>query len=259
VTSRPKPYRWLAEYYDEFFSSFRYAIDAQREHVLGRILPEIERACDLACGTGITALKLARRGIRMYAVDQSPIMCRITREKAQRSAVRVRVLRADMRRLRLPEPVDLITCEGDAMNHVPRKRDLRTVAKSAARALRPGGYFFFDVNNALGFQTYWAGVLCFETPDVVLVMRDGHNREATKAWCDIDWFIRNGRSWQRQRERVQEVCWDFREIRGALRDAGFDQVRSWDAAPFFHDEIIGPGCRTVYLARKSRSMLVRDT
>ena len=34
-----RPYRWLAQYYDELLSSFRGPIDAAREHILGRILP----------------------------------------------------------------------------------------------------------------------------------------------------------------------------------------------------------------------------
>ncbi|MGP8173861.1 MAG: hypothetical protein ACLP7O_04860, partial [Terracidiphilus sp.] len=63
-----RPYRWLAQYYDELFSSFRFPIDAARERLLGRILPHVETACDLACGTGTTALALARKGIHMYAV-----------------------------------------------------------------------------------------------------------------------------------------------------------------------------------------------
>ncbi len=66
------PYRWLAQYYDEVFAGFRDPIDAARDRVLGPILPRVATACDLACGTGATALDLARRGIRTYAVDLSP-------------------------------------------------------------------------------------------------------------------------------------------------------------------------------------------
>ena len=113
------------------------------------ILPHVETACDLACGTGTTALILARKGINMYAVDLSPLMCRIAREKAGRARLPVRVLRADMRSFRLPESVDLVTCEYDALNHVPRRADLRMVAKAVERVLRPGGHFFFDVNTPL--------------------------------------------------------------------------------------------------------------
>ncbi|MBZ5546650.1 MAG: class I SAM-dependent methyltransferase [Acidobacteriia bacterium] len=249
-----RPYRWLAQYYDELFSPFRFPIDAARERVLGRILPHVETACDLACGTGTTALALARKGINMYAVDLSPQMCRLARAKAARARLPVRVLRADMRSFRLPEAVDLITCEYDALNHVPRRADLRVVAKAVARALRPGGHFFFDVNNSLGFERCWSGTVWLEKPSMAVVMRNGHNRQADRAWSDIEWFIRDGSCWRRRHERVEEVCWDSDEIRRIFQQTGFDQLRAWDAAPFFKDNpLTGPGCRTVYLARKSRS------
>lgn len=243
-------YRWLAQYYDELFQPFRPPIDAARKRVLARILPSVETACELACGTGTTALVLARKGIKVYAVDLAPLMCRLTREKAHRVGLRVRVLRADMRRFRLPEPVDLITCEYDAINHLPRTADLRLVAKAAERALRPGGHFFFDVNNSRGFERYWSGTVWIEKPGVAVVMRNGHNRHADRAWSEIEWFVRKGRCWQRHHERVEEVCWDPDEIRDTFRKTGFDQLRRWDAAPFWRNSRVGPGCRTIYLMRK---------
>jgi SAM-dependent methyltransferase len=249
-----KPYRWLAQYYDQLFSPFRSPLDAARNHVLGRILPHVQSACDLACGTGTTALTLARAGIKTFAVDFSPLMCRLARKKAVRARLPIRVLRADMRSFRLPEPVDLVTCEYDAVNHVPRRADLRKVAKAVARALRPGGHFFFDLNNSLGFERYWSGTVWVENPGVVAVMRNGHSRRADRAWSDIEWFIREGECWCRRHERVEEVCWNTDEIRHTLEQAGFDQVRTWDATPFFkNNPLINRGCRTVYLARKCRS------
>ncbi len=250
-TSANRPYKWLAEYYDHIFGAFREPIDAARRRVLGSIVHRVEIACDLACGSGTTALALAREGIRMFAVDVSPDMCRLARDKARRAGLPVRVLRADMRDFRLPEPVDLILCEYDALNHVPRKTDLRKVAKAAARALRPGGYFYFDVNNRSGFESYWTSTLWTERPGVVLVMRNSHDAAHDRAWSDIEWFIQDGRLWRRHHERVDEVCWSPSELRRALRGAGFDRLRTWDAAPFFGDPLVRPGCRTMYLARKS--------
>lgn len=248
------PYRWLARYYDEFFSSFRFPIDAAREHALGRILPQVEAACDLGCGTGTTALILARKGITVYAVDLSPLMCELARAKARRARLPIFVLQADMRSFRLPQTVDLITCESDALNHVPRRTDLQKVARAVARALRPGGYFFFDVNNSLGFQRYWTGTAWIEKPRVVVVMRNRHNLQANVAWSDLEWFIRDGSCWRRSQERIKEVCWSSHEVRRIFRNANFDQMRVWDAAPFFkNNQLIRPGCRTFYLARKSRS------
>jgi|SRR5579862_334784 len=245
------PYHYLAPYYDDFFSPVRIPLDSARQRLLRRILPGVKTACDLACGTGNTAISLAKKGIRTYAADLSPYMCRLAREKAGDANVHVAVLEADMRSFRLAERVDLITCEGDALNHVPRRQDLRRVARCVARALHSGGYFFFSINSQIGFRKYWTGTVCLEKRDAVIVMRSGHNAMADRAWSDIDLFIREGSKWRRRRERVEEVCWSREEIRHTFLMAGFEQLRAWDAAPFFKDDsMISPGCYTIYLARK---------
>jgi hypothetical protein len=86
-------------------------------------------------------------------------------------------------------------------------------------------------------------------------MHGGYDRLQDRGWTNIEWFLREGRYWRRRRERVEQVSWTATEIRGALRQAGFDQIRAWDATPFFKDDPkIRPGCRTFYLARKSLSI-----
>ena len=249
-----RPYTLLAKYYDQLFTFAQPWGETARQRLLGPILPRLESACDLACGTGTTALTLAGKGIRMFAVDLSPVMCRLAREKARRARLPLCVLKADMRAFRLPEPVGLVSCEFDALNHVPRKADLALVAKAVARALRPGGYFYFDVNNRLAFEKAWPLTWWIEKPGVAVVMHGGYDRKRDRAWSDVEWFIRDGSCWRRRHERVEEVCWTSAEIRRALREAGFGQVRAWDAAPFFkNDPAIRPGYRTFYLARKRRT------
>lgn len=246
------PYKWLAEYYDRLFTFHLSWFEAARQRVLGSILPDVACACDLACGTGTTALLLARRGTRMYGVDLSPVMCRLARAKARRLGLPLRVLRSDMRDFRLPEPVDLVLCEFDALNHVARKQDLARVARAVARNLRPGGHFYFDVNNRMAFEKIWPGTWWIEQPGIALVMHGGYDRARDQGWSDLEWFLRNGRCWRRHHERIEQVAWTASEMRHALRAAGFDTVRAFDAAPFFAgDPKIEPGCRTFYLARKA--------
>lgn len=244
------PYRWLAKYYDHLFE-LRRPFEMARERILGPLLPNVNSACELCCGTGTFAILLAQLGIRVYAVDLSTEMCRITREKAKKTGLPIKVIHADMRDFRLPQPVDLITCEFDALNHVPNRKDLRRVIKSAARALRPGGHFTFDVNNRLAFERIWGSTWFLERDPVVMVMHGGHKKGSDRAWTDVEWFIRKGNIWTRHHEHVEEVCWSAAEIRDALSAAGFDQIRSWDAAPFFNDKFTRRGSRTFWRARKS--------
>jgi SAM-dependent methyltransferase len=76
-------------------------------------------------------------------VDISPEMLRV----AQRNCLgaNVRLLRQDIRCLRLPGPVDLVTSNFDALNHLTGEGDLRVAFRRVAKNLRPGGHFYFDL------------------------------------------------------------------------------------------------------------------
>jgi ubiquinone/menaquinone biosynthesis C-methylase UbiE len=145
------PYSVFAEFYDQIAAPLRAPNLRAREEILLPLLrpesrtpnPEPRVFCDLCCGTGTTALEFARRGLRVYGVDGSRDMLKVARAKFAKAGLRVETIHADMRTFRLPETVNLITCEFDAINHVKHKRDLEAVARAVARALRPGGKFFF--------------------------------------------------------------------------------------------------------------------
>jgi SAM-dependent methyltransferase len=248
--ARVPSYRWLATYYDRLFANSREPILAARRQILAPLYPTLHSVCDLACGPAATAIELARLGFDASAVDLSPAMCRLARANIRRARLSIPVLQADMRAFRLPRRVDLVVCEYDAVNHVPRKSDLSRVARSVARALNPGGWFYFDVNNRPGFERYWVLTHWIEQPGLGVLLRGSHKRGSDRAAIDIDWFIREGKRWRRECERVEEVCWSPAEISSALRGAGFTGIRAWDAARLFpRNPLIRRGCRTVYLAR----------
>ncbi len=177
-------------------------------------------------------------------------MCRIARAKARKTGLPVKVICADMRTFRLPAQVDLITCEFNSLNHVPRKSDLSRVARSAVRALRQGGHFFFDVHNRAAFEgpRNWMG----ETKSYLVLRRGGYDRRAEKGWLEFTTFAaqRNG-MWKRSRERIEQVCWTALEIRRALQQAGFVNIRAFDESLFFPREVPPRRhCSTFFVAQK---------
>lgn len=244
-------YTLLARYYDQVMEDHPALFRRVRKKLLRDILPQVRSVCDLACGSGETALDFARRGLRVYAVDYSPGQVRHVRAKARKAKRPVRVLQGDMRTFRLPEPVDLITCEFDALNHIPRRTDLPRVLRAVWRALRPGGWFYFDVNTERAFEVLWSNITFVDTAEFSLVIEGDYNRRRKRAVLNLDWFFPHGKLWRRQHERLEEVCWTAAEIRRALQQQGFTRIRLRDGAPFFQGwDWDLPGCRTFYLAQK---------
>ncbi len=108
-------------------------------------------AADIGCGTGLFARYLkVSRDINVFAVDLSEPMLRVAQRNCR--GTNVVLLRQDIRCLRLPHPVDLITANFDTLNHILSNQDLLRTLKRVAKNLNPGGHFIFDVvTNCLPF------------------------------------------------------------------------------------------------------------
>jgi SAM-dependent methyltransferase len=98
-------------------------------------------ALDLGCGTGVLCRFLGDRGIRAAGMDLSEGMIAIAREADPQGHYDV----ADMTRYRPAEPVDLITCTGDALNHIPGLADVGRIFENVFASLRDGGWFLCDI------------------------------------------------------------------------------------------------------------------
>jgi len=227
-----RPYGLLAHYYDELTRGAPRMNRLAREKILGRILRRARTVCDLGCGTGTAAIELARRGLTVSALDLSTKMVRRARHKVGGLPARLRsrivVRQADMRSFRLPQPVDLVLSQFNPVNHLPRKSDLVRAFRAVARALRPAGWFLFDVNTRRTYEQIYSMTRWEEKPGFCVIYHGRFNARRDKARLNLEWFIREGAAWHRYRERIEDTCWSDAEIRRALRRAGFRRIRAWD-------------------------------
>ncbi|MFO7941193.1 MAG: class I SAM-dependent methyltransferase [Bacillota bacterium] len=95
-----------------------------------------EWTLDAGCGTGNFSLKLARRGCRVTGVDISPDMLARARYKASEEGLPLRLIRADIADLPLPDDTYDAVYSMTAVEFVP---DLERTHEELMRVLRPGG------------------------------------------------------------------------------------------------------------------------
>lgn len=98
---------------------------------------------DLGCGTGILCEILYKNGIQASGMDFSRGMIEIA--KAGNPDISYDV--ADMITYRPNTQYDLVTCTGDALNHIGNLADIEKIFCNVYAYLSPGGYFIFDILN----------------------------------------------------------------------------------------------------------------
>lgn len=102
-----------------------------------------KNSMDLGCGTGVLCEILQNSGIRASGMDFSSGMIEIARRRNPEIAYQV----ADMITFCPNEQYDLVTCTGDALNHIRALEDVRRIFQNVYRYTAPGGYFIFDILN----------------------------------------------------------------------------------------------------------------
>jgi len=217
----PEPYERLCRVYDAGWSEFtlQYVPFVEgfiRDHGL-----EQARVLDLACGTGVLALELARLGHTVHGIDSSPGMIRIAREKGA-GVPGVTFVIGDMREFRTAQRYDVVTCTYDALNYIRRLPEVKRVIGNVAGALEPGGLFIFDVNTKVLYRHHAGETERREHNGEVFLQESRYNgsyKLATTLFSFADGEC----------EMHQQRPYSYDELRPILERAGFSIVNvfSW--------------------------------
>ena len=178
-----------------------------------------ESVMDLACGTGVLCEILHRSGIRASGMDFSQGMIDIAR--AGNPEIRYEV--ADMITFRPREQFQLVTCTGDALNHIHDLADVKRIFDNVYAGTAPGGLFVFDILNEHEVSTSEPFEMDFsDTVRVWFQMtRPGDNQVNLK----IRVYEHGQLAFE---ENIREVVHAPAVICGLLRDSGFEVILCGD-------------------------------
>lgn len=174
---------------------------------------------DLACGTGILCEILHRNGIEASGMDFSEGMIRIAREGDPHIHYDV----ADMITYRPDRRFDLVTCTGDALNHIGDLADIEKIFRNVYAYTSQGGFFIFDMLNAHEVSTSEPFEMDFgETVRVWFRMtRPGEGQVNLK----IRVYEQGKLSFE---ENIRETIHDPAAVCGLLRQCGFEVIKCAD-------------------------------
>ena len=253
--ARP-PFSAVAAVYDhlmrDVFTHRQTRILSDAQEYLGLAPPG--RWTDVACGTGEIAAWLAGQGWDVHASDLSPEMLEVAREKARLRGLDVAFACQDMRGWNTPgAPFDVVTCCFDSLNNLTRRQDLVRAFRSVRRALRPGGFYLFDVvtphqvrhmwdycdrvHEGDGYFGAWESK-ALPQPDMVQVL--------------MRWFIREPETglFFRADETHRIRGYGFEQVAMALNEAGLAVVAAYDGDDDFLAPLQDNTMRMDFIARK---------
>lgn len=191
---------------------------------------------DWGCGSGVWLAALIHAGSDARGIDASAALIRLARRSVPAKHLRV----GSLHRTPLP-PCSAITALGEVLSYLPAP-PLRTIVSRAAKALRPGGLFIFDLmmqTRAVDYRSWAAG------DGWVVAVDSREDRRRRRIERRITSFVSVGRLYRRRHER--HTLRRFREdqVRRTLLAAGFVV----ETTRRFGRHLLGPG-RLGFVAEK---------
>ena len=178
-----------------------------------------KESMDLGCGTGVLCEILAQASIRAAGMDFSSGMIEIARQGNPEISYQV----ADMITFCPDQQFDLVTCTGDALNHIRQLSDIRKIFQNVSHYTRSGGYFIFDILNEHEVSTSEPFEMDFS--ETVRVWFQMTRPEQDQVNLKVRVFEYGQLQFE---ENIRETIHDPAVICGLLRECGFTLERCAD-------------------------------
>ena len=221
-------YSVFAAGYDKMMSDVDY--DSWAEYIDG-LLREAgaKRILECGCGTGSLTVRLGRMGYDITGSDISDDMLMIARRKALDAGLRfLPFVRQDMRQLAVHQPADAVFSACDGVNYLLEGAE--AFFNAAYRNLKKDGLLLFDVSSfhkistVLGDNTFAA-----TGEDWAYICENQYHPRLNRVDMLLTGFLRQGALYTRFDERHVQRAYTETELRSALENCGFRDIRVYEA------------------------------
>ncbi|HLX56786.1 MAG TPA: class I SAM-dependent methyltransferase [Ktedonobacteraceae bacterium] len=181
MTDSWTPEKGIIEFFDKVYSQYEHYWQRPPNHYSKPWVMLLEAlsnrqpglALDLGSGEGIDAIRLARLGYQVDAVEGSAVGAEKTERFAREAGVRVNVMHMDAQDFQPSRQYDLIICNG-LLHYVENKA---LILQRMQQATKPGGY-----NMVFLFSNYNPVPECHRIINVYCDKEDGITSSFYRDW-----------------------------------------------------------------------------
>lgn len=228
-------YESFASVYDLFMEDVNYDewVDYV-EKIFSEFNIKPELVCELGCGTGNIALRLAKKGYDVIGIDVSEDMLSEAKLKAEKEGLDTLFLLQDMREFELYGTVNCILCLCDSLNYITEDDDIKEVFRLVNNYLHPNGLFIFDLNTEYKFKNIYSYNTFSEiTDDAAYIWENYYDEEEKINEYYLNFFVKNENgTYDRTQEEHYERAYDLETIRRYIEESGMKFEAAYDAFTF---------------------------
>lgn len=227
-------YRDFAYVYDKLMRDDinyeRWADYIENIFIENDVSPDL--VCDLACGTGGMTTALAKRGYDMTGVDISEDMLNAARKKS--SGLDILYLNQSVTRLDLYGTMGAILCMIDGFNYVLSPKLLEhTFSRIKKCFLDKDGLLIFDISTRYKLEKVIGNnTFIHSDKDIFYSWRNRYLKEKNISDMMLDFFVKNGKYYERFEERHVQKAYTEEELVYMLKKAGFMQINTYNELTF---------------------------
>lgn len=232
-----KSYTNFADYYDRLMKKdVNYDKIADFiENIFTEYNVEPQLVCDLACGTGNITIPLAKRGYEMIGVDKSVEMLDVAKEKAANENQDILFLNQSISKLDLFGTCDAFLCMIDGVNYIINPIAFSNMLKKISTCfINPDGVFIFDVSSFYKLsKTIGNNTFIHDGDDIFYSWENKFYKSKNLSEMYLNFFVREGKKgYKRFCERHLQRAYTEDEIKNALKNAGFTDIKTFDGFNF---------------------------
>lgn len=222
----------FADVYDEFMDDVDYP--KWGAYIAGLLashgITPPARVADAACGTGTMTLELAKQGYTAMGLDLSGPMLANAGEKALNQGMAIPFIQQNICELETGKPVNAVVCACDGVNYLKGVKDPLYFFTSAFICLESGGVLTFDVSTPYKLEKVIGNQLfARENKNAAYIWQNSFDEKSRILTMDITFFIKKkGKLFERYIEQHIQRAHSDKEIKDALKQAGFKNIKSYD-------------------------------